>query len=353
MDIYVLNPSCEVLDLVDSYESVIWNVQYYGRNEFEIVIAATEKNINLMQVDNMLCRDCDIKGEEYRNVMLIASRKITYDTEKGFVITVSGKGLKNILNRRIIWNQTIISGSVEGGIRQVITENVIAPSDDNRKIDNFEMEPEKGFEDTADLQLLGDKIAEWLESTCETYGIGWDVYIKDKKYMFYMYKGTDRTYDQTAVNPVVFSPEYDNLPTCNHTFSKNDYVNAAVVGGEGDGIDRRTVSIGTTSGLDRRETFIDGSSVSSNGEIITEAQYYEMLTGYGNDQLANSAVTQSFDGDLIPDSTYKLNEDYFLGDLVQIDSGYNIQATSRILEIIYSEDTGGSATVPTFGTWEV
>ena len=44
---------------------------------------------------------------------------------------------------------------------------------------------------------------------------------------------------------------------------------------------------------------------------------------------------------------------YNLGDIVQIENEYGIQATARILEIIDCEDESGYSTVPTFSTWEV
>lgn len=48
-----------------------------------------------------------------------------------------------------------------------------------------------------------------------------------------------------------------------------------------------------------------------------------------------------------------MNEDYFLGDVVQVINEYGISAAPRIVEIIESEDENGKSTVPTFSTWEV
>ena len=137
MDIYVLDSSTQILDTIDTFKSNIWTVQYFDTNDFELVVPATDKNIDLLQKDRLLCRDKDRDGDIWQNVMIIENIKIVADWEDGNKMTVSGRGLKSIVGRRVIWKQTNLTGKVETGIRQVITENIINPDDEKRKIDNF------------------------------------------------------------------------------------------------------------------------------------------------------------------------------------------------------------------------
>ena len=354
MDIYVLNGLSGVADIISSYQSCIWNVQYFGQNDFELVVNASTLNVNILKPGTYLVRDEDITSDGFNNVMVIQNYKLDFDTEKGWLLTLTGKGLKNdLLKRRIVWGQTNLTGNAEVGIRQVITENVISPTDSGRAISNFVLDTINNFTETIELQLMGENIAEWLETICTTYGYGWDVYIKNNQYVFKLYKGTDRTYDQAAVTPVVFSPEFDNLLSSSYTYNMANYQNTALIGGEGEGTSQRTATIGTATGLSRYEAYIDGGSVSSNGEIITVEQYTQMLQEYGQTQLDQTAYTESFNGDIDSEGLFKLNQDYFLGDIVQIENEKGIQATPRIIEIIYSEDENGSSVVPTFSRWEV
>ena len=354
MDIYILNGLNGVSNIIKTFQSVIWNVQYYGANEFQLVVEASQENVDALKPGTMLVRDVDISGDTYNNVMVIQNYKLDLDVEKGWLLTLSGTGLKNyLLKRRIVWSQTNLTGNAETGIRSVITDNVIAPLDIKRKIDNFILADAKGFTDTIDLQLFGENVADWLTEICTTYGYGWDVYISDGKYVFNLYQGTDRTYDQDIVTPVVFSPEYDNLLSSSYVYNMEEYKNAALIGGEGEGTSQRTTSIGTAEGLNRYEMYVDGSSVSSNGEIITLEQYLAMLRDYGQTQLNNTAYTESFSGNIDANGLYTINEDFFLGDLVQIENEKGIQATPRIIEVIYAEDESGSSVVPTFSQWEV
>lgn len=353
MDIYVMDGVNGIIGLIDTYNSVIWNVQYFGKNDFQIVTAASDANMDLLQEGRLLVRESDIKLDSYNNVMLIEKVQIDLDSEKGWLLTVTGKGLKNLLSRRVVWSQITSTGTVETTIRQVITDNAINPTDPNRAIPNLVLDSLQGFTDTADIQLLGENLAEWLESICTTYGYGWDIYIKNHQFMFKLYQGTDRSYNQSSVVPVVFSPEYDNLLSSSYSYNKSGYINAALIGGEGQGTAKRTANIGTASGLARFETYVDGSSVSSNGEIITVEEYTALLQSYGKEQIAGSQITKSFDGEVIPDGLYKLNTDYFLGDIVQIQNEKGISATPRIIEIIYADDENGTSVVPTFSEWEV
>lgn len=353
MDIYVMDGLNGITDIISTFQSAIWNVQYFDKNDFQLVVAATDKNLSALKVGAYLVRDEDISGNEYNNVMVIEGYKLDFDTESGWVLTITGKGLKTIVGQRIVWSQTNLSGLAEEGIRQVISENIISPTDASRTIDNFVLDDLNGYEDTIELQLLGENIADWLVEICKTYGYGWDVYIKNGQYVFKLYKGTDRTYNQNEVTPVVFSPEFDNLLSSSYDYNIEDYQNAALIGGEGDGINQRTATIGTATGLDRYEAYIDGGSVSSNGEIITVETYTKMLEEYGQTQLNQTAFTQKFSGDIDPAGLFTINEDYYLGDLVQIENEKGITAAPRIIEIIYAEDENGSSVVPTFSEWEV
>ena len=354
MDIYVLDGLNGISDIISSFQSCIWNVQYFGQNDFQLVVNASTLNVNILKPGAYLVREDDVKANSFENVMVVQNYRLDFDSENGWLLTLTGKGLKNdVLRRRIVWSQTNLSVNAETAIRSVITDNVISPSNTSRKISNFQLDTAQSFTETIDMQLLGENIASWLEEICTTFGYGWDVYIKNGKYTFKLYKGTDRTYSQSVVAPVVFSPEYDNLLSSSYVYNIAEYQNVALIGGEGEGTSKRTATIGSASGLNRYEAYVDGSCVSSNGQIITVETYTNMLKEYGQTQLDQTAYTESFSGEIDPAGLYKINEDYFLGDIVQIENEKGIKTTPRIIEIIYAIDESGSSVVPTFSKWEV
>jgi hypothetical protein len=140
------------VDIIDSYESAIWNVQYYGQSDFQLVLAGSRANLDALLLNRYLVRAEDMSaGGTYKNVMVITDLKMSFDVDKGWVLTVTGKGLKSIVGRRVVWNQENITGNAETGIRKIITDNIIAPAITDRAIQNFELDPAEGFTETIDL----------------------------------------------------------------------------------------------------------------------------------------------------------------------------------------------------------
>ena len=357
MNLYIFKTLTGEVNLLDTYESLIWNIQFFDFDDFELVVAGTERNVQLLSKGSMIVRESDYSHNTRLNVMMITNRRLSYDTDKGWTLTVSGKGLKYLLNRRIIWSQTTATGQIEAIIRQLIIDNVIDPADPARAISDFVLGSEAGIteilEETEDQQLSGEKLGDWINSICVKYSIGYRLDIINNQFVFNLITGTDRTYEQNTVPVVVFSPDFDNLISSDYEENYENYVNAAIVGGEGEGADQRLVSIGTAEGLERYESYIDGSGVSSNGEIITLEQYYKLLEDYGNEEMAEmQASSESFSGEIVPNGMFDYGIDYFLGDLVQIKTEYGISLSVRITEVIESEDDNGNLITVTFSTNE-
>ena len=108
-----------------------------------------------------------------------------------------------------------------------------------------------------DIQATGGEVSAFLKEVCTAYGIGWDIYIENRKFVFDLYKGADRSYNQMENPYVIFSPEYDNLLESDYVYAKERYKNVALVAGEGEGSGRAKTAVGDASGLDRYEMFVD------------------------------------------------------------------------------------------------
>ena len=357
MNIYVLNKELDIIGVVDNYVSIIWTTRYYLTGNCELYLGASDSIIALLQKDFYLVRDKDIIKDGvntiYKNVMVIKNIELSTDTENGNFLIITGKDLKSILGKRIIWKQTTMSGRVESCIRRAIQENVINPTDTSRKIQGCKLGTELGLTDTIEIQVTHDNLEEFVEKLCETYQYGIDVSIVNNEFMFTLYVGEDRSYNQSVNTYVVFSPKFDNLISTTYKDVGENYKNVAIVGGEGEGTERKTAIAGVATGIDRCEMFVDANGVSSNNGEFTDEEYTTMLIAKGNEQLASSNYAESFEGSAESTMGFRLNKDYFLGDIVQVINEYGISATPRILEIIESEDDNGIRIIPTFSTWEV
>ena len=348
MNIYVLNKQLEIVRVVDNYNSIIWTNRYYECGDFELYLSATPSLIYDLREDYILVRE----GYE-DNAMIIENIKITTDVEEGNYLTVSGRCLKSILYRRIIWEQTQVKADIEQCITTLINKNVINPTDTSRKIDNLKLGNMIATETELSAQYTGDNLGETITSICQSFGLGWDILlnIEQKTFTFILYSGADRSYNQKENPWVVFSSEYDNLLSSEYTFSKQNYGNVTKVAGEGEGLARKYTTLGNASGLDRYEIYTDARDISTNDGQVTEEQYNEQLTEKGKEQLAESVKTETFSGEVLQ-YQYEYGKDYFLGDIVEVVNEYEMSAVSRITEVIESEDESGNYTIPTFSTWE-
>ena len=342
MEFYVLNSEKETLGVLDVFQSAIWTPRYYDVGDFEIQVTASSDIVELLREENLLVRqDDDMVG-------VIERINLRTDPDYGSFLLISGRDAKSILERRIVWNQTNLSGTVENCIRRLITENVVSPSDPNRKIPNFILGDLKGFTERMEMQVTGDNLLEVITKICQTYGYGFSIRISGGNFVFDLYKGEDRSFDQ-SVNPRVrFSPEFDNVITVEYESDRSNVKNVALVAGEGEGSDRKTVSVGSGSGLTRREMYVDARDVSTNNGEISASTYNAMLSERGAEKLTEFGVITSFFGQIEPAVNYTYKEDYFLGDIVQIENEYGVSSAQRITEMIECEDENGYSLTPTF-----
>lgn len=348
MDIYVLNTKLERIAVIDDYSSVIWVKRYFECGDFELYLPATQRYLDILKIDNYLCRNDD------DTVMVIENIQITTDAENGSFIIVTGRSLESIVARRIVWKQTTFSGNVSGLIQKLISDNIISPLITNRKIDNFTFRSLLASSESITKQITGDNLMEAIVAICKTYGYGWRIKLVNKIFVFELYKGLDRSRNQNVNAHVIFSPTFDNLVNSNYKFEHANVANVALVAGEGEGVDRKQSIVGDESGLNRREIYVDARDLSTNEEEpLTDEEYESILTERGNEGLNERVIVESFEGEVETRTTYLYRRDWNIGDIVQVENEFGISANPRIIEIIESEDESGYVVIPTFEEWEV
>lgn len=351
MDLTILNTNLDAVAIVDTYESFIWTDRYYKYGDFELYTAMRDGLLEHIK------QDYYIQTRESEHVMIIEKLLISSDVEDGNHITITGRSLESILDRRIIWGQKTLSGNLQNGIKALLNESIISPSDNNRKISNFLFEASSNPAITSltiDAQYTGDNLYDVIQKICEERDIGFKITLNDnKQFVFKLYAGTDRSYDQTVVPYVVFSPNFENIINSNYVESKSSLKNVTLIGGEGEGSARKYATVGSGSGLNRRELFTDARDISSDvgdGVVLTDAEYTAQLKQRGNEKLAENTDITSFEGQVETSIMFKYGEDFFNGDVVQIANEYGHETKARILEIVTSENEEGISVYPTFKT---
>lgn len=352
MELLIMDENFAGVSTLDIFESLIWTDRYYACGDFEIYMPCSEKMLSTLKQDMYLYL------RESEHVMIIEDIQIDTDVEDGAHLTVTGRSLESILDRRVIWNLTTLSGGLQAGIKQLLNENAISPSDPARQIPNLI------FEDSTDskitnlslnAQYYGESLYDVICEVCESNEIGFKITLNDSNQMvFSLYAGTDRSYEQTENPYVIFSPGFDNLLNSNYISSKKTLKTVTMITGEGEGSDKKKAvaecSNGAGSGLNRREMHTDASGISqTDGEnTISDEAYTALLQRQGIDELAQNTRTESFEGEVSSGRTYTYGTDYFMGDIVQNVNEFNIEATSRVTEYIMSQDESGIERYPTF-----
>lgn len=350
MELLVLNTDLESIAVIDTYESLIWTDRYDAYGDFEIYFAMDTNLLSCLKEDYYLW----LKDSEH--CMIIEDIKIDADTEDGDHLIVTGRSLESILERRIIWGQQVYEGNLQDKIKAMLNDCIISPSIAERKIDNFifvaSTDP-KITELTVDHQYTGDGLYEVIKELCTENHIGFKVVLtEENKFAFSLYAGVDRSYDQTDNPYVVFSPNFENIINSNYYSSKADFKNVTLVAGEGEGASRRTATVGSASGLNRRELFTDARDISSDTEekTLTDDEYTAQLTTRGLTKLAEHPITTAFEGEVEATRLFKYGEDFFIGDIVQITDGYGHEGAVYISELVISNSEEGLSIYPTFKT---
>lgn len=361
---FILDREFKAVAIIDFFESFLWIERYNFFGDFEIYAEILPSLLIYAQ------RGYYIQIKESDRLMILEDFEIKTDYDIGNKIIITGRSLESMLDRRIIWDQTILSGTFQDGIKQLIDEAIIAPKDPKRKINNFIFKKSDDPEITklkVDAQFTGTNLYTTIASLCESYEVGFKITKNDNnQFVFELYTGKDRSFAQT-VNPyVIFSPEFDNIVNSSYQESDKPMKTVTLVAGEGEGIERRTYSAYSdenASGLDRREMYTDARDISSetyeDGSteidfnrdpiLLTEDEYNALLELRGLEDLAQNTFIKNFDGQIEQGVRVTYGVDIGMGDIVQVVNEYGMESSSRVLELIRSDDVTGSKVYPTFG----
>lgn len=349
MDFNVHDQSGKWVGIIEKPTSAIWTRRYQEPGDFELYFPATAEMLTLLADDYYISR------EDAPEVMIIEHIEITTGSEDGNYILISGRGAESLLDRRIIWQQTALSGRVDAGIYRLIRENAIAPSNSARALP-LGMDSPNIAADPISAQYTGTGLLEAVQEICKAYGLGFRAITVDHGNIapvIQLLKGTDRSDGQTTNSPVIFSTEFEDLLSSAYVMDTTNLKNVALVAGEGEGKARKTVAIGTASGTARREMFVDARDLSSDDGEISAAEYSAQLMARGGEKIAECQLTEAFDGEIDTANTFVLDEDYTLGDIVTVENEYSIRKNARVASIMETWDNEGYTVVPTFENVEV
>ena len=346
-----MDTNFKMVSILDVFISFIWTDRYYEYGDFELYTRVSTDILSKIQSEYYLL------NKESEHLMIVENIETETDLEDGHKVKITGRSLESILDRRIVWSSTIISGNIQDCIKKLLNDSIISPSISERKIDNFIFDTSNNSKIAntiiEETEYNGDNLYEIISGLCSANDIGFKVVLnKSNQFVFSLYVGKDRSYEQTKNPYVTFSPEFDNLINSNYVESIQDYKNVTLVAGEKDDNDvLKTASTGNVSGLSRRELYTEATDINQKREddtTLTDEEYKNLLIQRGNEALLEHKISVTFDGEFDTTQMYTYNKDFFMGDIVQVANEYGIESKARIIEFIQSQDANGYSMYPTF-----
>ena len=273
MYLAVLDESMIIQHICEDYKSVVWTERFHGFGDFKLVVPGTLENLRTYQLDYYLYTMGTNK------LMIIEQVELNTEYGKESLLTISGRSLESILDRRVmhpypIWDGTLLCKQerTRGKVKDVIKHysNLLFKQRDSLDanharhvkaygwyaVDELPESIRKGRPvssmDIGDIQvsaankvrpMVPDNAVGWgsypdydkdpysmegswykiVQELTDLTMSGWAIEYdgEDPYYWYgYTYNGVNRTFGQGERPAVVFSPKYDNLSKATYFKSK-------------------------------------------------------------------------------------------------------------------------------------
>lgn len=327
----VYAPDLTLLGIIEKYNSMQWLRRYTTAGQFELHCP-----YNALLAPENIIRNGNEAG-------IIESVMINNTPEQGIMAEVHGRLMLGLLSRRIIWGLAAYRMTAENVIRQLVINNTSG----DRTL-GITVAAAQGYTGNIDYQNSYGNLLNEVSAIAEFAGLGVDVSFPGK--VFSVYKGLDRTSSQ-SVNPrAIFSQRFENVLSSQYSIDKKNYKNVALIAGQGEGEARLIATVGTETGLDRHELFVDARDIGpgTTEEPISEATQLLMLAQRGNEKLSENKISEAFTVNVDPQGNLKYKTDYDLGDIVTV-KDFSLSADARITEIKEIYEDGGMMLELTLG----
>lgn len=323
---------------INEYESAIFTRSRSECGSFKVVISGELPKAQYFEVGNFV------------HVPPVASRigvitKITKSksgtTNKW---TVTGEEAKCFAWRRRIqytgMGHYTLNSAAETVIKTAFDRFFGASAESNRQVPLFTTPASTGIGGTYLLSERFSFLGDALQKCSEATGVWWRLELDEAtaKLVLKVSAGTDRTSGQTLYPPAPFSEKFLTTGAIVYSEDTEDYFNVAIVAGQGEDTARTIRTVGTTTGINRREDFIDARDLSSNADLDSR----------GASELAAVADTVGVDITAMTKSQLLPDQDYFLADTVSI-AAFGVETDKPITSITESFDSSGYGIDLTFG----
>ena len=332
--LFFFDKTLNLLGIVDYFISLRWRRKYFEAGEFEIVLPVNEYTLNFINDNTIVMRN------NYTEAGIIETVEFN-DDGTNETMTISGRFLSSILERRIVKNTINFSGNSIEGMNTVV--NAMSPF-----TSQWETVAPQMSSRSIKFQATYKNVYDLMCRLSAYSNVGFRIVpnVSSKVYMFEAWKGKDRTFEQNDNEQYTFSHTNSNIEQASLVMSNKSKINYVLVGGKGEGSSRIKVVVSQNkTGFDLYETFSDQKNLSDDD--LTESEYKNQLSDIGNSLLCEGAKCLEITATNIGD--YKQKWD--LGDIVNVEvNKWGQFDKQRIIEVEEVIEDGKKSIYPTFGS---
>lgn len=382
MDLTLIDPSSwmPIGAPVTHYRTLIWNERFFEPSSFELTSYAVAKTREALPLGAL------VSLRQSREIMQVEQHEITLEGEGVETLKVTGQSLTSYLDHRVIGEKRGTkykannNSYLASGLLLLYNSFVNSAAWDlTTRTSAYYKNPKDAIPNSAVTDSTGEladgtqglSLQQWLEPgtikepvrnflSYRPYGLrivrpphsAYKISITQAGVFSYpwtnnitelcfdVFKGVDRSFEQSVVPAVIFDTDIDDLINPNYMLSVGSLKTEVHIC-----LDTKAIFAQSSdpSGLDRRVIFLDGGAP-EDGFDQTEWENYNL--GVANGVLDDHKELALVDGEVSPQSKLRFGVDYFLGDVVSVRGQYGAMSTARVTEFIRAKDENGIVSYP-------
>ena len=319
--------------VIDAYEAIEWTRRWRAPGSWQAVISRYATGAEELREGRYV--SLPRRGQHLVGIIESIEGQMTDEGEISEDWTIAGRDLGAILQDRVCLHgvstgtgydeQIDVVG--ETAMRHYVDVNAVNPTDPDRAIPGLDlMLVDQGRGATVQVRARFQSLPEILESIALQTGLGWHViYSFDTdELLFDVLEGTDRSAE------VLLSPRLGNCLIAGYRACLSDAPTLAIVAGQGEAELREIVEVGTATGWDRREVYVDAR----------DCETTDALTARGEEKLAEVGETTTLEVEYLPTPTYRYMTDFDLGDIVSAEYPGVCTMQARIVAVTEQYPSG-------------
>jgi hypothetical protein len=324
MFLIVLDSDFQALGEIDAFSSLQWFRRYGAAGEMILYCD--------LQYLDVARQGAYIYKKDGAELALVESLE-TDESE----LCVRGRLAEGLMAPRVVDPVvTAADENVETLARRIVSANCVDAPD--RAVAHLALGDLFGIDDTVSIENTNGTVLDVLLKLLAPFELGLRVrydFETDSLY-FEVYKGLDRTEEQSENNPAIFSDNFENALSSVYKRDTASWRNYAICIGK----DGSRTYVDQTDGEPRREL------------MVKDERFTDMaaLAAKGAEELKKYALKESLSGTVDGAKNLVYKEDFDLGDLVTFkDTKIGISATARLTEIAEIYEGGEPRLQVTFG----